>query len=344
MRTLHRCVTQFALSLSLFAIGEGQAADQPFVPGSGVKVVQCGDNFEAPDWRYILNGAKASHEQDGEQRPPGGRSVNGRWYEGAKRGQPDVIRRIATPPGGLPGSKGSLFLATKHSGVPRSPSGEQMQDDLLMSVESRLGRPIPVSWSPSCVVRVYLPDFKRWENRSGASFGVRADVSGRTPDGKTEPYWPGMFIMFRSETTAKYERDFAQLTVRARPNGQDVPGPVIDEPGWWTFGLAFTPDGQVHQYARQGVGNLTEEDHLYSSFPYGNKCLEFNNFFFNVANMDDGKTWSTPWVVDDPELYVIPPRGQSIQDLTRRGNDGVAARNRNKESRTAFGKLNDVFR
>jgi hypothetical protein len=49
-------------------------------------------------------------------------------------------------------------------------------------------------------------------------------------------------------------------------------------------------------------------------------------------------------VVDDPELYVIPPRGQSIQNLTRRGNDGVAARNRNQESRTAFGKLNDVFR
>ena len=342
MRTL-----QITLIASLFSFAvqlTAKGADQPFVPGSGVKVVQCGDNFESADWRYIMNGAKASHEQDEEQRPPGGRSVNGRWYEGAKRGQPDVIRRIATPPGGLPGSKGSLFLATKFSGIPGSYSGEQMQDDLLMSVESRIGRPIPVSWSPSCVVRVYLPDFKRWENRSGASFGIRADVSGRTADGKVEPYWPGMFIMFRSETTPKYDHDFAQLAVRARPNGQDVPGPIIEEPGWWTFGLSFTPDGQVHQYARPGVGNLTEEDHLYSSFPYGNRCQEFNNFFFNVANMDNGKSWSTPWVVDDPELYVIPPKGQTLQNLPRRGSDGIAGRNGNGQSRTAFGKLNEMFR
>lgn len=336
MRTLR--LTLLATLLSFGGATATLAADRPFVPGSGVKVTQCGDNFESPDWRYIMNGAKASHEQDEQQRPPGGRSVNGRWYEGAKRGQPDVVRRIATPPGGLPGSKGSLFLATKFSGIPGRPSGEQMQDDLLMSVESRIGRSIPVSWSPSCVVRVYLPDFHRWENRSGASFGIRADVQGRTPDGTIEPYWPGTFIMFRSETTPKYERDFAQLTVRARPNGQDVPGPVIEEPGWWTFGLSFTPDGQVHQYARPGVEDLTEEDHLYSSFPYGNKCLEFNNFFFNVANMDNGKTWSTPWVVDDPELYVIPPAGQSIQNLPRRGSGGVAGRSKNGESRSALSK------
>ena len=116
MRTLQLAL--FSLLISLSASTAGMAADQPFVPGSGVKVIQCGDNFEAADWRYIMNGAKASHEQDEEQRPPGGRSVNGRWYEGAKRGQPDVIRRIATPPGGLPGSKGSLFLATKFSGIP----------------------------------------------------------------------------------------------------------------------------------------------------------------------------------------------------------------------------------
>jgi hypothetical protein len=30
----------------------------------------------------------------------------------------------------------------------------------------------------------------------------------------------------------------------------------------------------------------------------------FETIFFNVANMDDGKTWSTPWVVDDVSLYL----------------------------------------
>ncbi|HEX6961083.1 MAG TPA: hypothetical protein VF175_04400 [Lacipirellula sp.] len=301
------------------------ACAEPFVPGTGVVVPICGDDFEEPRWQYIKNGSKASYEQDEQQRPPGGKSANGRWYEGAKRGQPDVIRRLPTPPGGLAGSTGSMFVATRFSGIPGASSGKQQQDDLLMGVESRLGRSIPASWSPSVVVRVYLPEFNRWEQRSGASFGVRADIVGRTPDGDTEPYWPGMFIMFRSARSGKYDHDYAQLTIRAQSNGRDVPGPVIEEPGWWTFGLSFTPDGAVHQYASPGVDDLTEEDHLYSSFPYGNRMAGFSNFFINVANRDDGRTWSTPWVIDDPTLYVIPPHGQSLENLVR-GRSSFAGR------------------
>jgi hypothetical protein len=210
-------------------------------------------------------------------------------------------------------------LATKFSGVPGTLSGKQMQDDLLMGIQTRLGRAIPVSWSPSVVVRVYLPEFHRWENRTGSSFGVRCDVRGQSPSGQLEPYWPGMFILFRSETSQKYDHDFAQLSVRARANGQDVPGPVIEEPGWWTFGISLTPDGQVHQYASPGTGDLTERDRLYSSMPYGNRAAYLDAFFVNVANLDNGRTWSTPWVIDDPAVYVVPPRGQSVQALVGSG-------------------------
>src|SRR5262245_263234 len=151
------------------ATAVGQQALAPVVPGTGVKLTAVGDDFASPDWQYFPNGAKASYEQDETQRPPGGRSKNGRWYESAMRGQPDVVRRIPTPPGGLSGSMGSLYLATKFSGVPGQLSGKQMQDDLLMGIQTRLGRGIPVSWRPSAVVRVYLPAFERWENRSGSS-------------------------------------------------------------------------------------------------------------------------------------------------------------------------------
>ncbi len=254
------------------------------------------------------------------------------------RGQPDVVRRIATPPGGLEGSNGSLFLATMLSGIPGEISRKQMQDDLLMGVKERMGTGLPVSWRPSFVVRVYLPEFKRWENRSGSSFGVRGDVRGRNPDGTVESYWPGMFILFRSETSAKYDHDFAQITVRAGNNGRDVPGPVIEEPGWWTFGLAFTPDGAVHYYASPGVDDLTEDDHLYSSLPYGTKCLYFDNFMVNVANFEDGRTWSTPWVIDDPAVYVVPPTGRTVQDLTR--GSSMASRQRSAGSpRTAWNRF-----
>ena len=81
--------------------------------------------------------------------------------------------------------------------------------------------------------------------------------------------------------------------------------------------MSFSEDGQVHYYAHKGVADLTAEDHLMSSFPYGERCTTFNNFFFNVANMDNGQTWSTPWVIDDPKIYVIPPLGQQVTQLYR---------------------------
>lgn len=297
-------------------------ADEAFVPGTGERIRQVGDNFEDPNWGYIMNGKKASYEQDEQQRPPGGRSKNGRWYESAMRGQPDLIRRVNTPPGGIKGSKGSMMMATRLSGIPGELARTQMQDDLLMGVSTRIGRTVPVSWSPSCTVRVYLPPFETWENRTGASFGVRADVRGRKQSGEVKAFWPGFFVLFRSETDKRFKEDYAQLSIRAKPSGRDQAGPKIYEPGWWTLGMSFTPDGQVHFYASEGVDDLTEEDHLYSSFPYGNKCLMFDNFFFNVANYENGKNWSTKWVVDDPKFYVIPPQGQTLASLIRSGKSG----------------------
>lgn len=315
-----------ALCAACFAMLNVAQADEPLVPGTGEFVKIVGDTFEDQRWGYIKNGAKASHEDDEQQRPPGGKSRNGRWYESALRGQPDVVKRVPTPPNGLPGSKGALLLATKYSGIPGELQGKQMQDDLLMGVQSRLGRAVSVSWSPSCTVRVFLPPFDKWENRTGASFGIRADVRGRDRDGEIGPYWPGFFVLFRSETSRQHEEDHAQISFRAQPHGRDRGGPKIYEHGWWTFGMSFTPDGQVHYYAHAGVEDLTEDDHLYSSFPYGRRCLVLDNIFFNVANWENGKNWSTPWVIDDPEFYVIPPQGQTMANLTRKGRSSRMAR------------------
>ena len=68
--------------------------------------------------------------------------------------------------------------------------------------------------------------------------------------------------------------------------------------------MSFTSDGRTHYYASPGVDPLTEEDHIASTMPYGVRCEAFNTFFFNVANHDDGKTWSTPWIIDDPSFYI----------------------------------------
>lgn len=316
------------LAFSTASSSSPARAAEPFVPGTGVFLEDCSDDFEDETWSYKLNLPKSSYEQDERQRAPGGYSSNRLWHEGAKRGTPDIVKRVATPPGGIEGSAGALLFQTKLSGIPGRLSGEQMQDDLLMKFDRRLGRSIPVSWQPSCTVRVYLPPFEEWENRSGASFGMRADCRGRTPDREVEPYWPGMFFLFRSETSRKIDTDYAKLTVRANSRGGDVRSYDVAEPGWWTMGMSFTPDGQIHYYASPGVDDLTADDYILSSYPYNYRCLTFNNFFFNVANWDNGKSWSTAWVIDDPKIFVQPPNGMEVAQLYRKRSKRTASRNR----------------
>lgn len=295
-----------------------QAPANAFVPGTGNFLSNCSDDFEAANWSYSLRLPKSSFEQDDNQRGPGGISNNGLWHEGAKRGTPDVVKRIATPPGGIEGSAGALLFRTKNSGMPGRITNEQMQDDLLLKFDRKLGRSIPVQWRPSCTVRVYLPEFDQWENRTGASFGMRADCRGRTPDGMTDAYWPGMFLLFRSETSHNIAEDYAQISIRSSNRGQDIRSLKITEPGWWTMGLSFSPDGQIHYYASPGVDDLTANDYLASSYPYSYKCLCMRNFFFNVANWDNGRSWSTPWVIDDPKIFVQPPAGETVAGIYRK--------------------------
>lgn len=291
------------------------------VPGRGQKVSQVGDDFEEADWGYHMNSPKSSTNIDQQDRLPSGISKNQRIYESTYRGQPDKIERIETPEGGLKGSKYALLMRTSQAGIPGHPSFKMQQDDLLVNVASMLGGPVPVSKSPSVVVRVFLPPFEHWENRTGASFGFRAELEGssfetvttgkrglfsriaRRTIRKEEPYWPGMFIQFNSKTDGQNKEDSAIILIRSGERGEDLVGPRITQTGWWTLGMTFTPDGMTHFYASPGVDPLTEKDHLATTKPYGHTAEQLNTFFFNVVVQDDGRSWSTEWVVDDPTLY-----------------------------------------
>jgi hypothetical protein len=269
---------------------------QRLVPGTGQVVT--GDDFEDPEWSYTYNAPKASHEQDKQHRLPTGMSKNGRFFEPGLRGQPDYIGRVETPEGGLPGSSGSLMIATRDSGIPGRPSRTNQQDDLI----ARIGGAIPVSRSPSVVVRVYVPPFEEWLPQTGNSFGFRTACFGRKPANvprkrgspASDEYWPGFFIHFySSKTDRRYNQDFAALLIRSDARG-----------GWWTLGMSFTPDGQVHYYAHAGVEDLTAQDYLASHYCYGFRCQRLNTYFFDVISPDDGKNWSTKWIIDDPTVYV----------------------------------------
>jgi len=304
--------------LSLTFVGWAAApAMAQVVPGTGTRVAY--DDMEDPSWSYELNLPKASSNLDNQERQPGGQSSNGKWYESSLRGEPDIVKRVPTPAGGLPGSQGSLMMRTLYSGVPTYRTNKFQQDDLVFNASMTTGGYISPSRTPNCLARVYLPPFNQWEKRTGTSFGIRADVIGtfhkndgggrgwfrRGPTTTVEPFWPGMFLQFNSKTDGQNQEDSATILVRANEYGQDIPAKQITQTGWWTFGMTFTPDGRVHYYAKPGVGKFTPADLLASTIPYGTKVENFNTIFFNVVNQDDGRSWSTEWIVDDPEIYVL---------------------------------------
>jgi hypothetical protein len=298
-----RELLRFITALLFACLLSPLASAQPIVPGTGIIIDAVGDDFEQDRWEYKPNHPKSSRNIDKRERGPLGTSLNKRWLEGPHRGTPDILKRVPTPPGGLYGSQYSLMMRTMHPGVPGKASRKPQQDDLMIKVRRRLGRSILPAAQPSCVVRVYVPPFDKWEDRTGATFGFRLDCWGTKPNKrKLVQYWPGIFINFRSQTSRGIARDSAYMSVRGDGRGRDIRGPEVT-PGWWTLGMSLSADGKCHFYARQGVGDLTDEDHLASYFCYGYQCQRFDLVFFNVVTFDNGRTWSTPWIVDDPTIY-----------------------------------------
>jgi hypothetical protein len=305
-----------ALLLAVIVFTERPVQAQ-LVPGTGVKLTKVGDDFEDETWSFKFNLPKSSKNINEYAGGTGGRSSNGRWYEGVKRGQPDVVKRVPTPKNGPEGSTGALLLRSLQTGVPGRPSRKLQQDDFIADVNYRLGGSMSVAQSPSVVVRVFMPPIAEWENRSGPSFAFRIALDTTTQKTKgsgffskttteKETYWPGFFVEFESETDRNRTQDGAYLRVRANTRGADYRGPAIRQTGWWTLGLSCTPDGRVHYYAKPGLEDLTADDYITSNYPYGFRAERFKTFFFNVCNDDDGTTWSTPWIVDNCEVFHVP--------------------------------------
>jgi hypothetical protein len=185
-----------------------------------------------------------------------------------------------------------------------------------------------VADNPSVVTRVYMPPFEQWEKRNGPTFGFRAGchthaiITGEDHPDKgrfgLEEYWPGMFVCFEPANLKRKTENSAYLRIRGGRNGGEIRGPKIDQTGWWTLGLSFSPDGMVHYFASPGVDELTMDDHITSQFPYGYRTELLKTFFYNVCVQDDGKTWSTPWVIDDPKVYFIKRQVATTKPSTKR--------------------------
>jgi hypothetical protein len=347
----------FAVCLAACSIAAAQPSRQQqqrmrtssstFVPGTGTEIEYAGDDFEEVNWEFIHRHPKSSREQDERVRGPMGESTNDRWHEGPERGQPDQIETIPTPAFGIVGSQRALLMRTLNSGIPGTRSNDVQQDDLIANCINRLRGDIPVGERPSCTVRVYLPPADQWEKRSGPHFGYRASLSTVTTTRKTgffssgstsevEPYWPGMWIHFRARDTKNAKAGTAYIAVRGDRLGRDFAAREISEFGWWTLGMSFSPDGMVHYYASPGVEDLTAEDYITSQYPYSFTARDFRTYFFDVCNLNNGRNWSTPFVIDDPKLFVV--NSQRVQSIVKRQEQAkiqAAERQRQMEERSA---------
>lgn len=308
------------VAVATLVVGGASVLKAQVVPGTGEKLTEVGDDFEDENWSYVPNLPKSSNNIDHQVRYPSGQANNNRWFESLLRGQPDVVERVQTPAGGLPNSKGALKLRSVQTGIPNAPSYKMQQDDFIMNGNNRFGGTIQAMWTPNVVARVYMPPFEQWERRTGSSFGFRIETLTHVwkPSfgsklfkkvGKTrqlEQAWPGMFVQLNAKGDVLNKEDTAVFVIRANENGNDfVAGPVIREPGWWTLGMTLSSDGRVHYYATKGTGPLRVTDHIATTMPYGEPNLQMNTVFFNVMNSDNGRTWSTEWIVDDVEVFFV---------------------------------------
>jgi hypothetical protein len=302
--------SSLALGSSLLAtqlFGQGQRGYSPVIPGSGIRVARTGDDFEAEDWAYYPMQPKSSWNIDDDVREPGSYSKNGQWAEGAKRGTPDRVVRVATPSGGVEESSGSMLIQTLYSGIPGTLTQEVQQDDLLHNSQATAGA-LPVSWSPNCLCRVFVPPVKHWEQRDGATFGYRTGLVAH------EEYWPGIFLHMERPVGKDGQRKHqVRAWIRADNGGRDLPSLTFEPETWITMGISHTPDGAVHFFLRPGVENLTREDCVGSYWCYGYRAHTFHTFFFNVINFDNGRSVSTPWIVDDAFLYAATPPASKVR-------------------------------
>ena len=97
--------------------------------------------------------------------------------------------------------------------------------------------------------------------------------------------------------------------------GRDIPALNITKTGWWTFGMSVTLGRPLPLLRQDGVADLTvgRLHHLDAALQH--PATHFNTIFFNVCSADNGQNWSTPWIIDDPEVFYIDSRKTATQPV-----------------------------
>ena len=306
-------MTQFRIWCSLLLIGTASVAAPLHIPGTGTPVPAAKATFDDVDWAFDYKPPKSQSDDGGPSNGPGGEGNKGytgldtnyhaRIVEDTYRGYPEIVERTTSP---VVAGAGALRLATQFQG---KSAYDALSWQHIFAVSPI--RHMPVSRTPSALVRVHVPDPATWPPTRFRPFLLMGMVSG-----PTGPWWPYMSAGPDEDNPGHYS--WYITTGAGTTNDPFVTHDYLTDPaveistqGWWTVGSSIQ-DNALHWFVREGLVNPGKADHI-GAYRSG--------MITNVFGMPGGTIWmdsldgtnmSPSWVVDELEFFYGPPATPTV--------------------------------
>lgn len=269
----------------------GKATNVSNVLGRTVPLNIIWDDFESPNWNYNYQDHVCCH----------GFWIGTIGLGEPDRGDPELLKCIATPDGGKNGSTRALEIRTNEIDSDKVPYQEDLR---TINFEKKLGRKLTRTDQPVVTVRVWLPPFDQWGDYY--KFGFRQEFI-RKNDFQYYQYYASIFFV--------YDKPRPFFIFRIHPNLEkkaiEILGGPIRKPGWWTLAIAFDEKGVDYYYARPGVDIPTEEDKIFDTRQlkakedtYDSSMDKVAYSFFSLMYPETGNA-SPQFVIDDYEVWVV---------------------------------------
>ncbi|MFH1507170.1 MAG: hypothetical protein ABIG46_01910 [Candidatus Omnitrophota bacterium] len=279
-RTIRLVILHLMLLLLISGVESkaGETTDIPNVLGRNHRLNDLCDDFEDVNWYF-----------DYDKRE----SNNGLWKANTgdnDKGEPEILKRVSPPAGGIIGSTGALVIQTNIPEKVVDKNKDQEDSESTGTGQHKLSR----EKQPVFIVRVYLPPFAEWGDYY--SFGFRILAYGNAPH--DTPAVPSIWIRYEGKIKGAhfYFRIFDK---------QGMPVEVIGKPikqyGWWTLAIAFDQNGNSRFYAKPGVEPLSNSDKMFDT-NNNNLLIDYIGHSFFSLGYTNGNL-SPRIVVDDYEVW-----------------------------------------
>ena len=249
---------------------------------------------------------------------------------------PTRSKSIPTPPAACAGSQQALLLRTLNSGIP----GYALQRRPAGRPDRQLPRTPPRRHPRRRTPQLHRPRLPAAGRAVGTALRPAVRLPRQPVDGhhrrkttgffssgsstEVEPYWPGMWIHFRANAHQEHQGRHGLHRRPRRPHGPRLPRPR-DRPSSAGGRSACRSPPTAWCTTTPAPASTSSPPPTTSrrSIPYSYTARDFRTYFFDVCNRNDGRTWSTPFVIDDPKLYVVRTPAASTSIVQRQEQQAV---------------------